>query len=69
VRTSLWDIVRLAWVLWRHPYREQLRIGQIIENAVSRAETSPGVRVFYVENRMMVEYIKRARHFWLKQIA
>lgn len=65
MRTSLADILRLAWTLYRHPHRKHLRIGQILVNANTRAG-SPW-NLFYVENETLVEQIKSVKHLWLPE--
>jgi methyl coenzyme M reductase subunit D len=63
MRTSLLDIARLAWTLYRHPHRKHLRIGQIVVNATVRV----GRDAFYVENSELVEHINKCRGSWLAQ--
>lgn len=62
MRTSLADILRLAWTLYRHPCRKHLRIGQIIVNANTRAGNWD---LFYVENDVLVNQVNRFKHLWL----
>ena len=52
MRTSLADILRLALALYRHPYREHLRIGQILVNACLDEN-----RVFYMENAALIRLV------------
>lgn len=61
MRTSAIDIARLAWALWRHPYRNHLRIGQILMNAVVRAGMDD---IFYTENRDLLAHVKSAEQYW-----
>jgi hypothetical protein len=35
MRTSVIDIVRLAWHLYRHPYRKYASIGQMLDSAMN----------------------------------
>lgn len=63
MRTTTWQIIKLAFALWRHPHRKHLRIGQILVNANTRAR----IDTFYVENDAMLENIKEFERFWLEQ--
>lgn len=70
MRTSLMDILRLAWALWRHPERRAMRIGQMICNshrsAHSRLSQPP---LFYVENQDLLKNIKQSHDvlYWSRK--
>ena len=57
MRTSLWDIIRLAWTLWRMPYaiRKNMRIGQLLVVVNSLTATD----MFYVENDWLLHDLRR----------
>jgi hypothetical protein len=52
MRTTTWQIVRLAWRLWRRQDRAFLRIGQMIWNAHCRDP-------FYIENEVLLRGLRR----------
>jgi hypothetical protein len=52
MKTSVLDILRLAWALYRHPARYEQRIGQLIYNAT---HGDP----FYFENQVLAMLIRR----------
>jgi len=51
-RTTILQIVRVAWLLYRNPNRRHLRIGQMI--LVSMPERD----YYYVENAYMIKALK-----------
>lgn len=65
MRTSLLDILRLAWTLYRHPCRKHLRIGQILVNANARAVSQ--WNLFYIENDVLLKQVERAKETWLPE--
>jgi hypothetical protein len=54
-RTPIRDIIRLAWALYKHPYRDTWRISQIISNT---ADAEPVNILFYMENKDLIKKIK-----------
>lgn len=54
MRTTVLDVIRLAWVLFRsHRQRRHLRIGQMVGNVATNA--------YYVENDKLLDALERAR--------
>lgn len=58
-RTTTWDVLKFAWVIWRSPHRANMRIGQLIDGAMAFHSYTP--RLFYVENKQLRWLIV---HFW-----
>jgi len=52
VRTTVWQIIQLAWAIYRNPARKHLRIGQIIYNC-----GPPDA--FHIENQALINCVKR----------
>ena len=52
MRTSLIDILKVAFYLWRNPERKQLRICQMIGNAT---QADP----YHIENNALVKALKK----------
>jgi hypothetical protein len=66
MRTTIGDILRLAWALYRCPARRDMRIGQLIENAAQQRDpcvTSniPRAQLFYQENSSLTYNVAK---FW-----
>ncbi len=55
-RTTTWDIIRLAWVLWRQPVEERrcLRIGQMIGAIIQNNQ-----HIYYIENDDLIKRLER----------
>jgi hypothetical protein len=51
-RTTIWQIIRLAWLLYRNPHREIMRIGQMILNSM------PKRAYYYTENEDIIKALK-----------
>lgn len=65
-RTSVGDILRLAWALYRCPARRDMRIGQLIENAAQQPDPTvtmsrPRAQLFYQENSSLTYNVSK---FW-----
>jgi hypothetical protein len=56
-RTRLIDILRFAWVLWRHPYRQHSRIGQLIANALTCQPPPPEGALYTMSNDTLTQCI------------
>ena len=56
MRTTTWEIVQLAWLLWRDHYRQHTRIGQTLVNAFRRQTGQTDI--FYVENDALLMYLR-----------
>jgi hypothetical protein len=58
-RTSIWQVIRLAWALIRVPrYRHHCRIGQIIENSIPVDGSARTKDIFYIENDDLINYLR-----------
>jgi hypothetical protein len=51
-RTTLLQIIQVAWHLYRNPNRKYLRIGQMILNSM------PEMPPYYAENPYMIKALK-----------
>jgi hypothetical protein len=52
-RTTLLQIIQVAWLLYRNPNRKYLRIGQMILNSMAERD------YYYVENPSMIKALKQ----------
>lgn len=62
MRTSLKDILRLAWAIYRCPMRKDLRIGQLLDSAVKTEDPTVTTNfgsppLFYIENGPLVNRV------------
>lgn len=52
MRTTVRQILKLAWILWRHPDRRYLRITQMICEGIGSGT------MFYMENEKFIRSIR-----------
>jgi hypothetical protein len=56
-RTTILQIIRVAWLLYRNPYRNHLRIGQMILNSMPEREYYFPV-LLYAENAYLIKTLQ-----------
>lgn len=67
MRTSLTDVLRLAWHLYRSTGRRYQRIGQLLENASQQRDPCitacfGRAPLFYQENLELIEHMRQYDH-------